>query len=378
MTPEALLEAGLRDGTFPAAQAVVLHNGQAVLDYASGTADGTPITHDTRFDLASLTKPMCTLSLFMRLWGQGKVGPHTLVGEHKMEDLLLHRTGLPSFVPYFADALGAHPELGSEDCPAERRAAVRLGVLARVFVTPSIRPPRSSTAYSDVGFIQLGEELADIAGAPLDEAFDTHVARPLGLGRTRFHRLSKLPGDAGESAPTGRTRPREPAPGQQGMWPEELLPPQPSRPGEVDDDNAFVLDGVAGHAGLFGTARDVALFGQRVLEELDGANRLAPSLLWQMALRKDTQTPDSTRCYGFDTPSAEGSSAGRFIGDAAPGAVGHLGFVGTSLWVDRARKLVVALCTNRTYNGRANVRIRDFRPRFHDAVVESLGLAPAP
>ena len=123
-----------------------------------------------------------------------------------------------------------------------------------------------------------------------------------------------------------------------------------------------------------GSPEDVARFGQCVLEELSGAQRIAPAALWERALRVDTTTQGSTRAMGFDTPSKEGSSAGRFIGDQPPGAVGHLGFTGTSLWIDRARQLVVALCTNRTFHGRAEVRIRSFRPRFHDAVVETLGL----
>jgi CubicO group peptidase (beta-lactamase class C family) len=143
--------------------------------------------------------------------------------------------------------------------------------------------------------------------------------------------------------------------------------------GEVDDDNAFVMDGVAGHAGLFGTADDVAAFGQAVLEERAGAGRLAPAERWAVALRRDAATPGSTSGLGFYTrlpgdPPGE-SSAGRVVGAADPGAVGHTGFTGTSLWIDLARDLVVALCTNRVAGprGRADARIREFRPRFHDA-----------
>jgi CubicO group peptidase (beta-lactamase class C family) len=156
------------------------------------------------------------------------------------------------------------------------------------------------------------------------------------------------------------------------MW--APFPAHPGPPGEVDDDNAWVLDGVAGHAGLFGTAADVARFGHALLEELDGAGRLASAPLWLYALARDPRTPGSTRALGFDTPSAEGSSAGRWLGNTPPGAAGHTGFTGVSLWVDLARRLAVALCTNRTFHGRAEVRIRDLRPRFHDSVVETLGL----
>jgi CubicO group peptidase (beta-lactamase class C family) len=145
-------------------------------------------------------------------------------------------------------------------------------------------------------------------------------------------------------------------------------------PGEVDDDNAWVMDGVAGHAGLFGTAVDVARLGQAVLADCTNAGHLAPGPLWHRALATDLKVPGSTRSMGFDSPSKEGSSAGQHLGNLPPGAVGHLGFTGTSLWVDLRRALVVALVTNRVALGRTENRIREFRPLFHDAVVEALGL----
>jgi CubicO group peptidase (beta-lactamase class C family) len=143
----------------------------------------------------------------------------------------------------------------------------------------------------------------------------------------------------------------------------------------VDDDNAWAMDGVAGHAGLFGTCEAVARFGQAVLGEIAGTGRLAPPSLWQDALRRDAETPGSTRALGFDTrlpgDPAGDSSAGRHLGGVAPGAAGHVGFTGVSLWIDRGRDLVVALCTNRTALGRADTRIRGFRQRFHDAAVDA-------
>jgi CubicO group peptidase (beta-lactamase class C family) len=177
-------------------------------------------------------------------------------------------------------------------------------------------------------------------------------------------------------APTGRTRPREPAPGQEGLW--EPFAPHPSPAGEVDDDNAFVMDGVAGHSGLFGTAADLAAFGQAILDDWAGAGRLAPADRWAVTLARDAATLGSTCALGFQTRlpgDLEESSAGRLVGAEPPGAVGHLGFTGTSLWVDLARGLVVALCTNRVAGprGRTEVRIREFRPRFHDAAVEAIG-----
>lgn len=373
---QTVLEEAVGAGVFPAAQAVVLHRGVQVFGGVAGAATG-----ETRFDLASVTKVLCTTSLFLRLWTQGKVGPETQVARFfpgspvgeagaTVADLLYHRSGLPPFVPFFAQALTSTPELLEPTCPQATRARVREEVIHAAAQTPLAAPVRTRTAYSDVGFILLGEILSRAAGAPLDVLFQQYVAEPLGLG-TRFHRLSELPTD-GQTAPTGPTRPREPAPGQEQMWGQ--LPSRASPPGEVDDDNAWVMDGVSGHAGLFGTAVDVARYGQAVLEGCAGSPALAPGPLWHRLLATDPLVPGSTRSMGFDSPSAEGSSAGHFIGNTPPGAVGHLGFTGTSLWIDLRRALVVALVTNRVAKGRQELRIREFRPFFHDLVVEALGI----
>jgi serine-type D-Ala-D-Ala carboxypeptidase len=374
----ALLEDGVRQGIFPSAQASVIHRGAPVLDASAGGAG-----RDTLFDLASLTKVICTTPLFLSLWAEGKVGPQTPLSRTfpespaakagvTFEDLLFHRSGFPAFVPYFARAMPAVPELFTPGTAPSVREEVRQAVVDAVGATRLRLRPRQEAVYSDVGFILLGESLARLAGKPLDTLFTERVARPLGLGIS-FRRLSSAPQFCPAGiAPTGRMRPREPAPGQEKMWPS--FPSHASEPGEVDDDNAWVMDGVAGHAGLFGTAADVARFGQALLEELEGASRLAPAPLWRSACTPDKRTPGSTRALGFDTPSEHGSSAGRSIGKLLPGAVGHTGFTGVSLWIDLARKLVVALCTNRTFLGRGEVRIRDFRPTFHDRVVETIEL----
>ena len=374
-----LLEDAVRQGFFPSAQACVFHGGQ--LACTAGAGDAGP---DTRFDLASLTKVLSTTPLFLALWAEGKLGPQTPLSRFfpdspaaqagvRLEDLLYHRSGLPAFVPYFARAMPAVPELFTPDCPPSARAEVRAAVIEAAAKTGLRTSPGQQAVYSDVGFILLGECLSQAAaGEPLDTLFARRVAGLLGLSSLHFRRLSSPPPPGPLPAPTGRTRPREPAPGQETLWPP--FPSHPGPPGEVDDDNAWVLDGVAGHAGLFGTATDVARFGQALLDELDGAGRLAPAPLWRCALERDTRTPGSTRALGFDTPSPEASSAGRHLGNLPPGAAGHLGFTGVSLWVDMGRRLAVALCTNRTFHGRAEVRVRDFRPAFHDAVVETLGL----
>ena len=375
-----LLEAAVRDGVFPAAQASVFHQGQEVGRAAAGAGEDTP------FDLASLTKILCTAPAFVALWAEGKVGPSTAVSrwidgsplaKHgaTLGDLLAHRSGLPAWVPFFAVVLHTVPELRRADCPASIRLGVRSEVRDAAARSPLEAPPGTRTLYSDVGFLLAGEMLAEAAGTPLD-VLHAQLSAKLGVA-THFHRLSTRGQDGRDPCagrwealpPTGSVRPRPPAPGQENRW--ESLGNEPSRPGEVDDDNAWVMDGVSGHAGLFGTATEVARFGQRVLEELAGAGRLAPAALWERAV---TPAQGSSRGFGFDTPSGEASSAGSLLGRTPPGAFGHLGYTGTSLWVDRARGLSVALLTNRTALGRDNLRIQEFRPAFHDAVLRELGL----
>src|SRR5215467_14489263 len=378
---QSMLDAGVQRNLFPSAQAVVLHRGARVFEGVAGDAQPA-----TLFDLASLTKVMCTTSAFMSLWNEQKVSlerdlsaffPKTPVGRAQISlaDLLYHRSGLPAFVPFFAPVMGAFPALFSPSCPAVIRAHARNEV---VEAAKSTHPSSARIAtYSDVGFILLGEALSKASGLALDALYQERVAAKLELS-LHFRRLSERKPIVDPIASTGATRPREPAPGQENLW---SIESHPSVEGEVDDDNAWAMDGVAGHAGLFGTAGDVATFGQAVLDEVRGRARLAAPALWVRALERDAGTPGSTRAFGFDTcrpgdPPAE-ASAGRWLGQVAPGAVGHLGFTGVSLWIDRAREVVVALCTNRTALGRDNTRIRAFRPRFHDAVAAALGFAGA-
>ena len=388
---QALLDDGAAESVFPCAAAVVLHQGRLAFEGASGGA-----SLHTVFDLASLTKIMATTATFLTLWRDGHLEPDTPVAGILPEsaagrarvtvaDLLAHRAGLPPFVPLFAPIVRATPALLEPDCPAAARASARADAVTRALGVGPTVPARTRYDYSDVGFIVLGEILGRVTGRSLDTLVTDRVATPLGLG-ARFHRLSAreawTSSPSGDTdlaiAPTGRMRPREPAPGQEGLW--EPFAPHPSLPGEADDDNAWVMDGVAGHAGLFGAASDLAVFGQAVLDDRAGAGRLAPPDRWTAALTRDAVTPGSPCGLGFQTrlpgdPPGE-SSAGRLIGMRPPGAIGHIGFTGTSLWVDLGRELVVALCTNRVGGprGRADVRIRELRPRFHDAVVETLGL----
>ncbi len=358
MSLEALLQHGVDDQVFPLARLEVFHHDRHVLSLGNA-APGCV------FDLASVTKVMSTTALVLdqqlavesslQRWLPTAAAPVSLA------DLLFHRSGLPAFAPFFEQELNAHPAL-FEGPQAELREQVRRSVLERVVHTPTDRPAGAQAVYSDLGFMLLGAALETATGTPLDRLFAARIATPLGLS-AGYRRLSSALPLPAEFAPTGTTRPREPAPGQEGLW---RVAERPTGLAQVDDDNAFCLDGVSGHAGLFGTALDVARFGQAILE-----GRWAPSTPWA----HDALTRGSTRALGFDTPSAEGASCGARFGRRGPrGAIGHLGFTGTSLWIDLDRQLVVAFLSNRVALGRANVRIREFRPQLHDAVLDALKL----
>lgn len=335
MKTEALLRRGVDEGAFPLARLEVLHEGRHVI--STGNAGAQCV-----FDIASVTKVMSTTALVLdrsllvdepvqRWLPDAKI-------DATLADLLFHRSGLPAFVPFFAQP-NADPRAGAIATPrAHGRKAV----------------------YSDLGFILLGAVLEAATDTPLDALFRQHVAAPLGLTAGYRRRSSCLPLPA-ELAPTGTTRPREPAPGQEGLWNVACVP---TGLAEVDDDNAWAMDGVSGHAGLFSSALDVARFGQAMLEGR-----------WRTSWAPDVTTPGSTRAFGFDTPSSEGASCGPRFGRKGPrGAIGHLGFTGTSLWIDFDRQLVIAFLTNRVALGRANIRIREYRPLVHDAVLDDLGL----
>ena len=209
-----------------------------------------------------------------------------------------------------------------------------------------------------LGFIALGILLERVAGVPLDAVIEAEVLRPLGLADTVF--LSGLDPERAAARSAGRSFVATRAARGEVLC------------GRVDDDNAWMMGGVAGHAGLFATADDVGRFAQAWLDALAGRSGWLAAEVAEAFLARD-RTPGSGRALGWDTPSPAGSALGTRLGRGPRGAVGHLGFTGTSLWIDPARQLVVVLLTNRVHPSAANDKIRQLRPALHDAVVQSLG-----
>jgi CubicO group peptidase (beta-lactamase class C family) len=305
--------------------------------------DAPAVTDDTIYDLASLTKVIATTTVSMRLAAAGALPLDTVVvrriaeftGEGRdqvtVADLLGHSAGLPVHRPYF------------------RRVAGRRAYRARIAAEPLAYPPNTRHEYTDLGFMLLGLLLEDAAGQSLSGQFDAW-------------RDEAIPGAALCYGVPAEYRPRT-APTEAETWRGRVLV------GDVHDANAAALGGVAGHAGLFGTAAAVGAFARWYLELWLGrrdASAGVPSRLAAQFARRGT-VPGSSRALGWDTMLPTSSCGTRL----SPSAIGHTGFTGTSLWIDPTRRLYIVLLCNRVHpHSSAADGIRDLRIAVHDAIAE--------
>jgi CubicO group peptidase (beta-lactamase class C family) len=365
------VESAIAAGVFPGAVVLVSRRGEVLWHEAFGLRsvepEKTPMHRDTTFDLSSLTKALATTTAFMLLVREKKVQLDDRVtrffpnfGVHgkthvTFRHLLAHCSGLAAWRPFYKEVNRIERQ-GRLNFVASRGA--------KEFVYEQIHreKPEYDTGthalYSDLGFMLLGELIELVSRQTLDRFCQERIFRPLGLRSTAFIDLSRL--KARKLQPvTDRIAPTERCP-----WRRRMLC------GEVHDDNAYAMGGVAGHAGLFADAADVDAVAWRLHACWRGEGDFLPPDLVREFWRRDDRVPESTWALGWDTPSPAGSSAGQRLG---PHAVGHLGFTGTSLWVDLERGVQVVFLTNRVHPVRDNERIRDVRPRLHDAVVEAVG-----
>jgi CubicO group peptidase (beta-lactamase class C family) len=313
---------------------------------------GVPIDEHSLFDLASVTKPMCTVGCVMVLVGEGALDLDQPI-RHWLPDaastgtvrhLLGHAAGCVAHVEFFrALAVGDHP-----DRPGE--------LLALAARTPA-NPPGVTTLYTDLGFIQLGAIVERVTGKPLDQAFAELVGHPLGL-TARFGSMTPInlcvATEADDPHDLGRGVVR----------------------GVVHDENCFYGGGVAGHAGLFATLGDVAKFARAIVDTHAGhaVGRFRSDIVQQFA--RESAAPQTTWRLGWDTPSHEPGVSNA--GDRWPrdGSIGHTGFTGTSIWLDLPKRRWVVLLTNRvhpTRGGTSAFDIKALRRAVHDAVIARLG-----
>lgn len=364
-----ILERAVAAGDPPAAQCCVIVDGDIVHQSAHGCELGSV------FDLASVTKVAATTSALAWLVAREEIALEDTAQRYissfahpdvTLRALLGHRSGLPAWRPFFLrvlrDPFASVAFTNRRRVPIAAWARSRRIVLEDTFAAPLEIPGRR--VYSDLGFITLGAIVETVTKERLSTFCKNTLHGGYDLGFVDLARGSSWL-DGREVIPTGTTRPREPAPGQEQLYSVREHVPEPDAPegsGRVDDDNAFAMGGVAGHAGLFGTARDLArfMYDAWIEDVLDlGAAREA-------FLAIDPAGEGPPRALGFDV-ATEGGSSGNF-GEGSR-VFGHLGFTGCSVWLDVDRRLSVVLLTNRTLHGRDRVEgIRALRLAFHDAV----------
>jgi CubicO group peptidase (beta-lactamase class C family) len=339
----SVLEDAVRDRAFPCASIAVTQAGKliALKAFGSFTYGDSPLaTPATVFDLASVTKVVATTTMAAIEYERGLLALETPLiavtpefssndsrrSEVTLRMLLAHRSGLPAYQKLFL------------------RATTRDALVEEAFSVPLKRPPGTQGEYSDIGFILLGLGLERIATEPLDRFCQREIFGPLGMASTTF-------------TPPASWRAKVPPTADDLSFRKRIIQ------GEVQDENASVMEGVAGHAGLFSTAADLATFAHAMLN--GGKPILGSDAL---ATFTQKQGEGTSRALGWDTPSRPSQSGGYF----SRSAFGHLGYTGTSLWIDPERQLSITLLTNRTWPDCTNQAIQQVRPRFHDAVIESL------
>ena len=345
---DATIREGIDRGIYPAA-AVVIGRGDSIL-YARGyghftwsPSSAVPTPDSTLWDIASISKVLGTASAVMRLIDAGKVDLDTPVSRYlprfsgglknrvTVRMLLDHTSGMRSYAPLF------------------KRARTREGAIEQLYAEPVVREPGAEPVYSDLNALLLGLLVETVSHTSLDQFVTREVFEPLGLDHTTY---------------------RPPASISRRVVPSAVWRGHPVQ-GQVNDPNAAVFGGVAGNAGIFTTAMDLARYAQVWLRGGSGLNGqwVSPATLKQFLTRGDKAGP---RLLGWDTPEQnlpEPSVFGTLISDAG---YGHTGFTGTELWIDPSRDLFLVFLTNRTFDPKVRDsmhRLRTVRADLSDAAV---------
>jgi CubicO group peptidase (beta-lactamase class C family) len=360
----AVLRSGIEQHAFPGASVAITHNGRLVahkgLGHFTYAPDSPAVKADTVFDLASVTKALATTSACMILYERaqfkldqplvellpefagsaGNNDPQRRAVTLQM--LLAHSSGLPAYIKLF------------------QTAHTKEDLLKQALAVPLTAAPGTRAEYSDIGFILLGQAIERLTHEPLDQFCQREIFARLNLETACFN----PPADWKTSIP-----PTE----DDQTFRHRLIQ------GEVNDENASVMGGVAGHAGCFARALDVSIFAHCMLQgshssagfAREWAEANTPLLhreTIELFTRRENFPPGTSRTLGWDTPS-QPSQSGKYFSSRS---YGHLGYTGTSLWIDPDRQLSVTLLTNRTWPDRGSQLIKQIRPAFHNAVVEAM------
>jgi CubicO group peptidase (beta-lactamase class C family) len=367
---ESAFNEAVAQGVFPGAVVLVSKDEEIVYLQAFGfrslLPEKTSLDTNTIFDLASLTKPLATTIAVMMLLREKKLRLDDRVTRFiptfgvfgkssvNLRHLLNHSSGLPAWKPYHEDIV--KQEKGGRINFVASHAAKNY-VLGQIHHEKPLSPAGTQGLYSDLGFLLLGEVVEIVSASTLDRFCHERIFKPLGLRSTAFVDLTQLK--------TRRLQPVQEmiAPTENCPWRKKILC------GEVHDDNAYAVGGVAGHAGLFSSARDIHYLIGRLNRCLQGKDNFVPQALLDEFVSKDESVKNSTFALGWDTPSPSKSASGSYF---SPRSVGHLGFTGTSLWWDLEKNCHIVLLTNRVHPSRKNDKIKDFRPHIHDLIMKTL------
>ncbi len=341
-----LLDSYVKRRAFPGAALAVGYRGTLVLDAAAGNleydADSLPASGDTIYDLASLSKVIGTTSAAMMLVDAGRLLLETPVQDYlpefrgtnkekvRVAHLLQHAAGLPAWMPLYQEASGYE------------------AFMKRLLAEPLEYEPGSRNQYSDLSMILLGEIVARVAGRPLDQYLTERLFSPLRMKSTLY-------------TPPQDLR-RIIAPTENDPWRRRIVR------GEVHDENAYAMGGVSGHAGLFSTTHDLAVFAQMMLFRgiYDHRRYIRPETLDRFT--RPSASAEEGAALGWRKPS-DSSWTGKVF---SPAAYGHTGFTGTSIWIDPQRQLFIILLTNRVHPTRKNAQINDARREITESVVRAI------
>lgn len=365
---QSALNRAVTDGVFPGAVLAVRCGDRPVARFYGGLLSTVPrgslVSASTIYDLASLTKPLATVTALVQLMQKGncrlddRVADHLAecadasIGSATIRHLLTHSSGLPGWRGFYERL---SPD-GTTPSSAEEREKAKQAILGFIRSEAPVYERGTRSLYSDLGFILLGLIVERSSRQSLNDYFVDHIVRPLGEPKIGFILPDRNPsffadveGDAGGVAPT-----------EFDQWRGRFLR------GEVHDQNAAALGGEAGHAGLFGTADAVLAISGEWLRAYHGQATILDRAMVQEFTRRQTPEGPSSWALGWDTPSAP-SSAGRYF---TARSFGHLGYTGTSIWIDPVHELEVVLLSNRVHPSSRNEAIREFRPAIHDLVYQ--------
>ncbi len=364
----------LEDGVFPSAEILAAKGDEILFHERYGDA-----REHTCFDIASLTKPLSTATLCMMLLGEGLLKFDDTIYQwlagarepfHKkitVRHLLNHTSGLAAWQPFYREL--PLSLVGTGDGKRE--------ILESCYREPVENEPGEKTVYSDIGYMILGEILEQAGDAPLDSMFADRIAKPLLLTDTFFIRNTGC--DHFPRSRTGNTsshhvhdpsqkhhaeKKRRFAPTEDCPWRKRVIH------GEVHDQNAYAMGGVAGHAGLFSTAQDINTFAAELVKCTGNKSSLIPpEIASEFIGNKKVKSAGEEFVLGWNLPSRRNSASGHFF---SASSIGHLGFTGCSIWIDIEAGFRIILLTNRIHPTPMNEKIKSFRPRIHDLIYNEL------